>query len=608
MAIVSAQEFFGETPGRVVQPASEPIALPTKQERDLSWSEKYKQSSLGTEGKEKGGLAQALETGARAAVGEYQKAGEEVVAATNRAGVRMVEEPTLVGKVAETGRGLVEATAKTVKSAFAAPIKGGIEALGESEKLQEFATKHSDVLDTVNQGLATAITPAIQKWKEFEANNPEQARDLANIGEILLAIAGEKPVQKILERSMNLAKKSASTAAATATEVAGGTKALIEPVVDLGKKTVRTAIDKAKTTMFGKKAKITNVDDVINTADDTMKGSRLREAAEQGTSQLSLREKWAGVAPDIKNRIQGKHDKLKEYFDVAHARNNYDTLPTPLEFGARRVESTVKDMEKLLSDTGSKIGSFRTKISTYKAPIDQVRKIEQSFMGELRKLNLEIKNNLIRQKPGTIARVSSDSEVKVLQDLWSEFLTFKEGSNLERAIDLRSLFDHRINFAKTARDVSNNLDPLSRTMRAQIADMAARIVGKSEAANLTKYSDFMDAYNQLRSFTDRKAGAEFLLKQALSERGRMSQEAIRAIKEYTGVDLMDDAVMSSLATDLVGNIRQKGQFRQEVAKAGLDVEAALSGNPQGFLNLISGFGKKIFANPEKAHLRAARSQ
>ena len=221
-------------------------------------------------------------------------------------------------------------------------------------------------------------------------------------------------------------------------------------------------------------------------------------------------------------------------------------------------------------------------------------------------MNLEIKNGVIRQKPGTVTKVNSDAEVKVLTDLYDNLLVIKQSPDLERLIDLRTLFDSKINFAKTSREVSSSLDPLSRGVRAEIAKVAAEIVGKSEATNLKKYSEFIDAYNQLRGFSERKAGAEFLLKQVLSEKGGTSREIIQTIKEFTGIDLMDDAVMSSIATDLIGNTRQKSLFRQEITKAGLDAEAALSGNPQGAINLMLNWGKKLITNEEKEFLRAAK--
>jgi hypothetical protein len=114
----------------------------------------------------------------------------------------------------------------------------------------------------------------------------------------------------------------------------------------------------------------------------------------------------------------------------------------------------------------------------------------------------------------------------------------------------------------------------------------------------------MEGYNALRDFTDKRTGAEFLLKQALSERGRLPKEVMDSIKEFTGVDLMDDATMATIATDLIGNTRQKGLFRQEVMKAGLDAEAILNGK-QGAISALLDWGKRKLVNEEKQFLNAA---
>ena len=399
------------------------------------------------------------------------------------------------------------------------------------------------------------------------------------------------------------------------TNVANITAKVTEPIVSKAGEIA----DVTKSTLFGRPKPISNIEDVIKQADESMKAdsitsktggvttpAQILSATKEASAQPSLLQKWAGISPDIKNRIAGKQGKLKEYFDVAHARNNFDTLPTPLEYGAKNVDTAVSKMESILSETGSDIGSFRQKVGTYKAPIEGVNKIETAFNNQLSKLNLEIKGGVVKQKAGTISRVNSESEIKVLNDLLGELQIIKQSPDLQRLIDYRNLFDSKINFAKSAREASSSLDPFSRTMRSEIANVSAQIVGKSEAANLVKYSDFMDALNQLKSFTDRKAGAEFLLKQVLSERGGTPRAVIQLIKERTGIDLMDDAVMSSIATDLIGNSRQKGIFRQEITKAGLDTASLLRGDTSGAINLMFNFLKRGLVNEEKQFLKAAR--
>lgn len=443
------------------------------------------------------------------------------------------------------------------------------------------------------------VQDVMSKYNEWKATNPEAATNLesvVNIGSLL-------PIGK----GVQIAGKTVAT----------GLEKTAAPIISK----VGDVADATKTTLFGRPRPLSNIEDVIKQADEATKSdfavsktmpktgmspSQILTATERASAQPNIIEKWAGVSPDIKNRISGKQEMLKEYLDVTHSRNNFDTLPTALEYGVTRdVLPAVSKMESLLNDTGSQIGKFRQKIGTYKANVDNVTRIETSFNNQLSKLNLEIKGGVVKQKAGTIARVNSANEIKVLDDLLGELQIIKQSPDLQRLIDFRNLFDSKINFAKSTRDVSSSLDPFSRAMRKEIADVAAQIVGKSEAANLAKFSQFMDGLTTLKSFTDRKAGAEFLLKQVLSERGRLPREIMQTIKEFTGIDLMDTATMSSLATDLAGNARQRGVFRQEVTKAGLDAASLITGNTTGAIGLMLNFLKKGL-NEEKIFLKAAK--
>lgn len=368
-------------------------------------------------------------------------------------------------------------------------------------------------------------------------------------------------------------------------------------------------------TIFTRPSK--SVDDVISQADSaltpnvptTIRGktpAEIRSNAEAAAPSMSIREKWIGLSPDIKKRIAGKQKQLQEYFDVAHARNADDTVPTPYEYGSQRAQKAVDAMETNLNQTGGKIGQFRQKIGTYKATPDAVASIETSFNNQLTRLNLEVRNGAIRQIPGTVTRIGSSSDIKVLTSLFQDLQTVKQSPTLTNLIDLRSAFDSRINFAKSAREASNSIDPVSRQVRKDIASTAAKLVGKSEASQLQTYSDFMDAYNNLRSYTDRSAGGEYLLRLVMSGRGGEARAIVQTIKDYTGIDLMDDATMMTLATDFIGNERQKNLFRQEVTKAGLDATALLKGDVRSLMGTIFQKAVDKAANPEKILLDASR--
>ncbi len=261
---------------------------------------------------------------------------------------------------------------------------------------------------------------------------------------------------------------------------------------------------------------VDNVDDVAKLADEVMAGkaspSQLKGAAEGAATQPTFTEKIAGLSADVKNRIKGKGKLLSDYLNIMDARNSSDLVPTPLEYASSYAQQAKTAMEGLLSDTGSAIGAFRNKIGTYKAGRDPFNTIRDSFEKELGKLNLAIKNGKIDVAKGKISQTVSESETKALQGLYDDLNVASENPSLENLIDLRNKFDNKINFDKSARDVSGMLDSLSRRVRKSVADVAEKLVGKSEAKNLDSFSKFMDAYNDLRSYVDRKAGAEFLLK------------------------------------------------------------------------------------------------
>lgn len=497
--------------------------------------------------------------------------------------VETIQEPgrTIPQKVVEVG---AEAF-RTGSRAFGE----GVLALGKTQLTQEGEDAVKAKVGEVAQKVAS--TESVQGLiKYYDGLDPENKRQLNNalgFAEGLLDITGFKGV-------------------VGATKLAG--KGATEGL-EFGAKQVKRI-----PSLF--KRASTSIDDVIEQADEairipvrgfdeTVPVGITRQVAEGAAPKLSLKEKFIDLSPDIKKRIAGKQDKLQEYFDVAHSRNLDDTLPTPFEYGADQARRAVGDMETILNDTGGQIGKTRQKLGTIQAGTDEVVAIENSFKNQLNKLNLEIVNGKVVRKAGTVTKVDAVNDIKVLNDIYQEFKVVRQSPTLTNLIDLRDVFSGKIAFAKSAREASNSVDPLSRALRKDIANLNAKMVGKSEAAELTRYSEFIEAYNNLRSFTDRKAGGEYLLRLVLSGRGGEARKIISTIKEFTGIDLMDDATMMVIATDLIGNSRQTNLFRQEITKAGLDVAQLLKGDPRGAAGLLSDFIKKRLLNEEDIFLKAA---
>lgn len=537
-------------------------------------------------------------------------AGKQVYEAGKNINEQIISEKPLAQKAVGIGADLFRGIGRTIGEVFV----GGAKALATpeleqatKEKVGAFATK-------------IASTDQAQQVAEIYKNlDPEKRAQIDNIlgyAEGLTSITGAgKVLPGIVSKTIGATERVAGKVGEVASDLASQFKVPeIGSPTSLFKKapmSVDEAVAQADEAL-GKTAQLTqkiDLDSVNQRLDELIAQGKTAEAralVEATSPQLTAKEMLIGLRPDIKQRIAGKQDLMREYIDVVNSRNVNDTVPSVYEHGANYARKAADDMQVKLNETGSQIGATRKKLATYKAGIDDVKKIETSFSNQLDKLNLELRNGVIQQKPGTISRVGASGDIKVLQDLYDGLLTFKQSPTLTNSIDLRSSFDAKINFAKRSSEVSNSVDPLSRQLRKDIADVASKVVGKSNSADLKRYSDFMDAYNDIHSYTDRAAGGEYLLRLVLSGRGGEARQLVQTIKEYTGIDLLDHATMMELSNEMFGNSAQKNLFRQEATKAGLDVARLLGGDPSGAMGTLFEKGVDRFLDKERILMEASQ--
>jgi hypothetical protein len=397
------------------------------------------------------------------------------------------------------------------------------------------------------------------------------------------------------------------------------TKPILESVEQMVSKTAKPVVDtifKDIGSIFPVGKTYKSIDEVVSDADTTLKQldtnlkqggtSEIRRLAEEEAVVPNLQERWIGIDPDIKKQIQGKPELMQDYINVVQARNLDMNVPSVYEYAGDFARQATDKMEEVLNNTGNMIGQARQKFGTYKANTDQIKSIESAFKQELDNLGLQV--NIvgnITQKPNAIRKYGSTKDISALSDMWLELQTLKESPTLTNLIDYRNFVQKNIDFGKSAREISDALDQPSKRLRAKVKEVAAGIVGKSEAKRLDDYTNFIEAFNDIKSYTDRRAGGEYLLRVALSGRGGEARSIINTIKEYTGIDLMDHATMMSITTDLLANSRQKNLFRQEITNAGVDVARILAGDPRGAIPILGKFLQDKLFNPEEVLLEAA---
>ncbi len=465
---------------------------------------------------------------------------------------------------------------------------------GEEEERVAETIKNTLETETGRKAVE-AFKAGAEQFEQFRQENPRAARNLEAVGNIVETMADFL--------GFGVAKKG------------------LRPVKELAEKVVvRGAEVTAKETervgrgigqLFGRKVEpIQSTEDLVSKADeiigkDPEAAAKIRGRVEAEKPRLTIKEKFAGIKPDIKKRIAGKHEELKEYFDTAHSSVLDDTLPTVFDLANAKVEETSKLLNKAINEVGSEIGKARKKISGIRVSSDDARRATDVFDAELEKLNLEIDKGKIKQITGKPVVIGS-GEIKTLQTLRENLELIKQNPTIDNVLENRFIFDDRINFAKRSGEVSGAVDPMARKIRGTLADINAKTVGKQNAKDLEKYSLAKQAQKELSGFVDKRAGSEFLLRLALSGRGREARDIIRTIKEITGKDLMDDANFLQITTELISNDRTKNLFRKEIERAGLDVASAITGGKVGAINFIFEKAKQSFVDTEKQLLITAK--
>ena len=516
-------------------------------------------------------------------VGQFKQAGQDIV--------KTVTNPDL--SLGEKLRGtLSRAFSGGSRAVVGEPVKGLVK--GQLTQEQE---------DRVKKGISDVAT---------EVANTELAQNIISKYQAL-----DPDAQREINNALGFAEGLADIG--TAGLVGRFTKPILESVEQIVSKSSKPVVDtifNGLGSIFPAGKKYNSVDEVVSYADSTLKKldenikqsgtGDMRRLAEEEAVMPNVQEKWIGIEPDIKKQIQGKPELMQDYINVVQTRNLDMNKPSVYEYAGDFARKATDKMEEVLNNTGNKIGEAREKFGSYKANIDQVKEIENTFKAELDNLGLQVDvAGTITQKPNAIRKYGSTKDISTLSDMWLELQTLKESPTLTNLIDYRNFVQKNIDFGKSAREISDALDQPSKRLRAKVKDVASKIVGPSEAKRLDDYSNFIEAFNDIKSYTDRKAGGEYLLKVALSGRGGEARAIMDTIKQYTGIDLMDHATMMSVTTDLLANSRQKNLFRQEITNAGVDVARILSGDPRGAIPILGKFLQDKLFNPEEVLLEAS---
>lgn len=377
----------------------------------------------------------------------FQRGGERIVGDIKERAEKIQQAPNLLEKLKQAALAGTGTAANVVRTAFEAPIETISGGISELDEVQQFASdpKISRVLDKVNTSLAKAVTPALEKWKQFEKEHPDLAPFLADAGEILLTLAGEKPLQKAIQTGAQEVRAGAETAGrsimeAGETAVRTGQKVatkIVTPVTETATKiaqkvqgVARGTTDIAKMAAEGAKRipqrMATNIAEkqAFTEAVNTLPTETARKAALDGIDIKDVRQSFSltkGTTNADKEMARNLVESVKKFSRGDDgAINPIEIVGKPLTQRLKKLEQDSGLIGKELGDVANNLGDVRP-TEIYPEVIDALKRV-RGLSG------LKSKGGTLNFDDTVFASLS-DTERKSIQEVFTEAVKAGSGKS-----------------------------------------------------------------------------------------------------------------------------------------------------------------------------------
>ena len=487
----------------------------------------------------------------------------------------------------------------------------------EKEAAGEDVTRLKDAVQLVQENMRQA-TGTFQEFTEQMPTNKEVIADAVTLAALPLGSAAGSAMASnvaargatgLLSRIAPLAVEGAvdvglSTGAqkfgegGTAGEVAASTVggilggAAAGPLMAGAFKLLGKGASKLKTAMSSETAQ--KLQPEMGLSDIVSGVAKVDDEVAQEVTKLTRKELKSGLTPDITKRVQNNPEVLEEYFEQARKRNADDTALSPTAYAGTKVDDIMKQVEQKLSEVGGEIGEGRGKIATVKVSPEDLSGVESTFDDILKKEGVLLSEGKITASSKRTPRLTN-SDIKALEEMAADLKKLKSDPTTQRIVDTMNKFKNVVNFKKSAGEVSNAIDPIARRIGAELKKLRDTVGGGGLKGTTEEFSELMGVMEEYNKLTSKGRNSEFLIKRLYSDRDRLGKEVVEQIKEITGEDIMDHAMYSKLATEILGNSGQKSLLQQSITNAGVEAADIINMAPGKFgaiLDMVTGIGKK----------------
>ena len=453
-------------------------------------------------------------------------------------------------------------TISAPEEGFVSGVKSAIERRGEnvaeSKGMVEAGrqTTAEGMLQSVGQvaGLAGDVG-----FEAVKAVTPEFIKE--PVAEVAKSIFGSRPVQEVAQQYESW--KEANPRAA----------ADIESILNIG-----SIIPVGKATQLGLKATQAGLKTGVKTADDIIK-----QGISLGKKSVSPITKKAGdILTPIESGVETVLSKpttlpkLEKYAKQAEIAVSDYAQKTPLELAGEEAQKAITSIQGQMKSLGETKKAITKQLASTK--VDNISK------EVVRDLSDNLINNLgIKSTPtgfskvaGRLSKVSDKADLRLIKEIETKLKQANTFQKLDDAIDYAQdlLFKRG---SLTAIPVNTQVQGILKGTIKKANDMLKEVGGDAYKQANIKLSNRIQVFNKLNKALGQEGnkGAS-LMKQLFSPTGTAPRKLFQAVKDLTGIDLVDEATLAKFVMENVGDARQ-ASLLEEVIRIGRPTPTGLIG-------------------------------
>ena len=304
------------------------------------------------------------------------------------------------------------------------------------------------------------------------------------------------------------------------------------------------------------------------------------------------------TVPEKRKLLEISPEKGKEYIDtLLKSEDSFDNM-TPFEKAVIDTEKVIAKYDKVVRNTGNKIGEIKNKLKTLSVAKSDVDEIVSGIADNLKAKGVAFTKGRFVPIKG-INSPFSQADINALnKEIADTLKNIQKSKSMDNLLLGMERLDNKINF-NVSSELTGDLQGVSKTVRAKLKNLRNKALTKEE-------SELFEVFSDAKGFIDdfKKGNSEnkimSLLNVVGSKRDLKLKRIADEIKRVTGEDITDYAYLARILSEAAGSqSRNRSLLNQYIGEA-------VSMSPTGILSkAVEGVANKIINVDKLDEIRKA---